>query len=105
MNTPQLASVQPHGRGLLHEIMAEVAAKHSISIERIKSPSRVVPVASARNEFYYRAMCETGREVTVIAMACNRTSATVMSGSWRHAIKNGLAAARGISRAHWVKYQ
>ncbi len=101
----QLVPQGPFRRGALHNIMVETAAKHGLPISDIQGLSRKAPIAAARNEFYYRAMNETDREVTVIAMACNRVTATVMSGGWRHAMLRGLPAPRGISRAHWVKFK
>jgi len=114
MNTPQTAMVPTHTeslpqgrrlRGSIRDLMRDVAAKHGLPVSDISGLSRKAPIAAARNEFYYRAMNETDREITVIAMACNRTAATVTSGGWRHTMLHNLPAPRGISRAHWVKWR
>ena len=84
-------------------ILRDVAAKHGMTSEQLLSPCRKKPVALARNEFYYRALAETDREITVIGMICRRNHASVVSGAWRHTLLNGLPPARK-SRSHWKRF-
>ena len=102
----QLVPQGPFRRGAIHKIMVEIAAKRGLPVSDIQSLSRKAPIAAARNEFYYRAMHETDREVTVIAMwRVASPRQRFMSGGWRHAMLYGLPAPRGISRAHWSKFK
>lgn len=97
----------PQGRrlvGSLKDIMREVAAKHGMAPEQLLNACRKKPVALARNEFYYRALAETERPITVIGMICRRNHASVVSGAWRHTLLKGLPPARK-SRSHWKRFK
>ena len=89
--------------GSLHYLLLAVATKHGMTLKQLLSHCRKKPVALARNEFYYRALAETKRPITVIGMICRRNHASVVSGAWRHTLLNGLPPARK-SRSHWKRF-
>lgn len=64
----------------LPRIMTEVAAKHGVSTEDIKSARRGALIVQARQEFFYRARHETRKSYPEISKFCGGRDHT--SGIW-----------------------
>lgn len=54
----------------LKKIIEEVADKYDVSVNEIKSPSRVRAIVKPRQEFFYRAKTETLKSYPEIAQFC-----------------------------------
>lgn len=71
-------------------IVAEVAASRDVSIQKICSPCRPVPVAAARNEIWYRCRTELHLSYPRIGQMFDRDHTTVLYGCRQHALQHGL---------------
>lgn len=79
----------------LREIMIEVSIKHQLTIEQIRSPSRLPKLVMARREFCYRALKETGRTPGEIGNFVRRDLHTVNWAAARYCRDNDLPPPRG----------
>lgn len=97
---PRVAPLRVDGCRLMPQwaadVVAEVAAVHSVKPEQLLSKSRLVKVVCARNEVFYRlrdmVSPVTGARASFpqIAAWFGREHTGVMWGAARHAVKNEL---------------
>lgn len=65
----------------MKEIMEDIAQKHEVSVNDIKSPRRCVQYVKARQEFFAAAKEKTGHSLPAIGKFCgNRDHTTVLHG-------------------------
>ncbi len=66
-------------------LLFDVALKHGVAAEDIKSISRRADIAKARHEFCYRCRHELGLTTQVIGQIINRNFSTVSASIQKHA--------------------
>ncbi len=79
----------------LEEILRSTAMKHHLRRVELLSRSRTAAVATARSEFFYRALSETLVSSVKVGRKVKRDHTTVLYGAARHAAKHGLPIPRG----------
>jgi hypothetical protein len=82
----------------LGSILRDVAARHGIGAHVLTSRLRTAAVCRVREEFFYRAMCETDATLAAIGRKCRRGHAGVISGVVNYCVAHGLPLPRG---AEW----
>ncbi len=66
-------------------LLFDVALKHGVAAEDIKSKSRRADIAKARHEFCYRCRHELGMTTHVIGQIINRDFSTVYASIQKYA--------------------
>lgn len=79
----------------LWQIAREVADKHELTIEAMRSRRRMGPISAARFEYFYRAAVETDKTWAQIGRVMLVDHTSVGYGAQRYAHKNGLPLPRG----------
>lgn len=81
-----------HPKQTLCKIMKEVAKKHGVSVNDIKSAARHRAIIPARQEYFYRARTETVHSYPSIARYCgNRDHTTALYAVKQHALRCGVS--------------
>jgi chromosomal replication initiator protein len=68
----------------LAQLLCRVALERGVSVDDMKSNTRVKAVTDARREFFYRARKDTGHSSPAIGRACNKDHSTVLYGAAKH---------------------
>jgi hypothetical protein len=96
--TAQLHISLPSRRPSLGSILRDVAARHGIGAHVLTSKMRTAAVCRVREEFFYRALCETDATLAAIGRKCRRDHAGVISGVFNYCAAHGRPLPRG---AEW----
>lgn len=73
----------------LHDIAAEICAKHCLSMAELVGPCRLQQFVDARHEAWWRARRETRQSLPQIARFFNRDHTTVLHGLRKYEEKIG----------------
>jgi hypothetical protein len=96
--TARLHISLPSRRPRLGSILRDVAGRHGIGAHVLTSKLRTAAVCRVRDEFFYRAMCETDATLAAIGRKCRRDHAGVISGVINYCVAHGRPLPRG---AEW----
>lgn len=91
--------------GPLRTILSEVAFKHGVDIDRLLSRSHAPDLARCRQEYCYRALAETTRDLRMIGRIIRRDHSMVVWSAGVFARDHGLPFARGRDITHWKHWQ
>lgn len=78
------------------EIIAEVAAKHEVSVEEILSDGKAAMIIPPRHEAMYRCVAETALSLPAIGRIFHRDHTSIGNAVMRHHIRTGAALPRGM---------